>query len=264
MIFGLEKVERLCTLRMKCLIIASAVSKSAITPFAHRADRLDRAGGPAQHQLGVLAHGQDLLDSVLDVIGHDGRLGQDHALALYVDQRVRRPEVNGHVRREHAHEQLSSPNIEIPCPLPQGPRLCQARSMRPYRVRIYAGKRAERASNRRGIAVWERRPGAPFSRWHDAPHAVAGCARRPRAGAAPPPAITRHTGRRFRAMTRRAGTLRTRAAHDMRVKTRSRRVGHEDPCQSPCRRRRRRRHLDRLSPRRKRAGTMSCCWSATS
>ncbi len=32
MILGLEKVERLCTLRMKCLIIASAVSKSAITP----------------------------------------------------------------------------------------------------------------------------------------------------------------------------------------------------------------------------------------
>ena len=32
MIFGLEKVDRLCTLRMKCLIISSATSKSAITP----------------------------------------------------------------------------------------------------------------------------------------------------------------------------------------------------------------------------------------
>ena len=32
MIFGFEKVVRLCTLRMKCLIISSATSKSAITP----------------------------------------------------------------------------------------------------------------------------------------------------------------------------------------------------------------------------------------
>ncbi len=32
MILGLVKVERLWTLRMKCLIISSAVSKSAITP----------------------------------------------------------------------------------------------------------------------------------------------------------------------------------------------------------------------------------------
>ncbi len=32
MIFGFEKVVRLWTLRMKCLIISSATSKSAITP----------------------------------------------------------------------------------------------------------------------------------------------------------------------------------------------------------------------------------------
>ena len=32
MIRGLAKLRRLCTLRMKCLIISSATSKSAITP----------------------------------------------------------------------------------------------------------------------------------------------------------------------------------------------------------------------------------------
>jgi hypothetical protein len=32
MILGFEKVVRRCTLRMKCLIISSATSKSAITP----------------------------------------------------------------------------------------------------------------------------------------------------------------------------------------------------------------------------------------
>jgi hypothetical protein len=32
MICGLAKLRRLCTLRMKCLIISSATSKSAMTP----------------------------------------------------------------------------------------------------------------------------------------------------------------------------------------------------------------------------------------
>ena len=42
--------------------------------FAHRADRLDRAGCAAEHQLGIFADGENLLDAVLDVIGHNGRL----------------------------------------------------------------------------------------------------------------------------------------------------------------------------------------------
>jgi hypothetical protein len=68
--------------------------------FAHRADRLDRTGGPAEHQLGVLTHGQHFLDPVLDVVGDHRRLVQNHAPALHVDQRVRGPEVDRHVRRE--------------------------------------------------------------------------------------------------------------------------------------------------------------------
>jgi hypothetical protein len=40
--------------------------------FPHGADRLDAARGTAKHQLGVLAHGQNLLYAVLDMIGDDG------------------------------------------------------------------------------------------------------------------------------------------------------------------------------------------------
>ena len=65
---------------------------------AHRADRLDRAGRPAQHQLGVLADGQNLLAPVLDTVGHDRGFVQNDALALDVNQSVRGPQINGHVR----------------------------------------------------------------------------------------------------------------------------------------------------------------------
>ncbi len=41
-----------------------------------------------EHQLGVLADGQHLLDPVLDVIGHHRWLGQDHSTPLDVDQCV--------------------------------------------------------------------------------------------------------------------------------------------------------------------------------
>jgi len=68
--------------------------------FAHRADRLDRTGSPAQHQLGILAHCQNLFLAVLDVIGHDRRFVEDYPLALHIDERVRRPKVNCHVRRK--------------------------------------------------------------------------------------------------------------------------------------------------------------------
>jgi hypothetical protein len=50
-------------------------------PVAHGADGLDRAGRPAQHQLGVLAEGQRLLQAVLDLVGDDRRLVQHDALA---------------------------------------------------------------------------------------------------------------------------------------------------------------------------------------
>ena len=76
--------------------------------FAHRADRLDAAGRPAQHQLGVFAHGEHLFDTVLDVIGDNRRFGQDDALAFYVYQSVSRSEINGHIRRKQT-TQISKP-----------------------------------------------------------------------------------------------------------------------------------------------------------
>ena len=54
---GFTKPLRLWTLRMKCLIISSATSKSADHPVAHGADRLHVARRAAEHLLGLGAHG---------------------------------------------------------------------------------------------------------------------------------------------------------------------------------------------------------------
>ncbi len=70
-----------------------------------RADRLDRAGRAAEHQLGILAHRKHLLATVLNVIGHDRRLVEDHPPAFDIDKRVRRPEIDRHVRREQTAEE---------------------------------------------------------------------------------------------------------------------------------------------------------------
>ena len=66
--------------------------------FAHGADRLDRAGGPAQHQLGVLTDGEHLLHAILDMIGDHGGFGEHDALALHVDQCIRGPQIDCHIR----------------------------------------------------------------------------------------------------------------------------------------------------------------------
>ncbi len=68
--------------------------------FAHRPDRLDRAGGAAEHQLGILAHREHLLLAVLDMIGHDRGFVQHDALAPHIDERVRGSEVDRHVLRK--------------------------------------------------------------------------------------------------------------------------------------------------------------------
>ena len=73
-------------------------------PVAHRPDRLDGAGGAAEHQLGIFAHCQHLLFAVLDVVGHHGGFVQHDPLAAHVHKRVRRAEVDGHVGREEAVE----------------------------------------------------------------------------------------------------------------------------------------------------------------
>ena len=65
---------------------------------AHRPDCLDRSRGPAQHQLGILTHGKHFLFAILELIGHDRWLIQDDALALHIDKRVCRAQINGHIR----------------------------------------------------------------------------------------------------------------------------------------------------------------------
>ena len=69
---------------------------------AHRADRLDRTGRPAQHQLSVFTKSQRLLHTVFDLIGHHGGLVQDHAFAFHIDKRVCRAEVDCHIGGEKA------------------------------------------------------------------------------------------------------------------------------------------------------------------
>ena len=71
---------------------------------AHGADGFHVQRRLAEHLLGLVADGVDDLASALVHIGHNGRLIELYALSLYVDERVRRPEVNGHICREHAEK----------------------------------------------------------------------------------------------------------------------------------------------------------------
>ena len=81
MILGFEKVVPLVHLADEMLDHLFGHVEVGDDAVAHRADRLDAARRAAQHQLGILAHGQNLLLAVLDVIGHDRGLVQHDALA---------------------------------------------------------------------------------------------------------------------------------------------------------------------------------------
>ena len=70
----------------------------------HRADGLDRARRPAKHELCVFADGQHFLDPVLYMVGDDRRLRQNDPTSFDIDQRVRRAEVNRHIRRKQSTE----------------------------------------------------------------------------------------------------------------------------------------------------------------
>ena len=115
MMRGRTRVLRLWALRMKWrehLLGDLEVGDDAVL---HGTDGHDVAGGAAQHLLGVLAHRLDLSRDLVD--GHDGRLGDDDALALRVDEGVGGTEVDGEVVREKAqveegtkvHESVMSP-----------------------------------------------------------------------------------------------------------------------------------------------------------
>jgi len=66
---------------MKCLIISSATSKSAITPSEGGGWR-DVAGGAAEHELGLIADGKHLLLALNFSDGDDRRFVQDDASPL--------------------------------------------------------------------------------------------------------------------------------------------------------------------------------------
>ena len=72
--------------------------------IAKRADRLDRAGGLAHHQLGVVAHRDDALDAVDRLDRDDRRFVEDDAATADVDDGVRRPEIDRHIVRHEFEE----------------------------------------------------------------------------------------------------------------------------------------------------------------
>jgi len=68
----------------------------------HGADGHDVARGLAEHGAGFLAHGQNpVLGPQIGADRHHGGLVEDDALALYVDQRVRRPEIDRQIVGEN-------------------------------------------------------------------------------------------------------------------------------------------------------------------
>jgi hypothetical protein len=77
-------------------------------PVLHRLDRHDVARRPAEHLLGVLAHGFDASVDLVD--SDDRRLVDDDAFAARVDARVGRAEVDreiaGEQRQERAERHL--------------------------------------------------------------------------------------------------------------------------------------------------------------
>src|SRR5206468_4061894 len=69
---------------------------------SHRANSLDIAGRSPQHHLRVIADGADVLFSAFCEGRNDGRLVEDDAAALDIDQRVSRPQIDGHVAGQYA------------------------------------------------------------------------------------------------------------------------------------------------------------------
>ena len=95
---------------------------------AHGTDRLDIAGRPAQHHLGVVADRANMLFATPRHGGDDGGLVQDDSPPLHVDQRICGPEVDGHIARQYAEKiaEHAFPALPfqrgacIPCPAGDG------------------------------------------------------------------------------------------------------------------------------------------------
>ena len=69
-----------------------------------RADGADRAGGAAQHALGLATHGVDFAGALVD--GHHGRLGEHDAAAADIHQGVGGTQVDGDVARAEACKEV--------------------------------------------------------------------------------------------------------------------------------------------------------------
>ena len=101
---GLAKPRRGCTRRMKCLIISSATSKSAITPSRNGRIASMLPGVRPTICLASSPTARTWRRPRLVAMRHHRRLVQDDARALDVDQRVGGAEIDRHVRGEQAEQ----------------------------------------------------------------------------------------------------------------------------------------------------------------
>jgi len=109
-IMGLAMSADYGTLRMKCLIISSATSKSAMTPSRSGGSPSILPGVTPQHHLGVVADGTNsFLAHGCDVATHEG-LFKHNAAGLYMTSVFAVPRSSGHVARKRAEK---TPNILI-------------------------------------------------------------------------------------------------------------------------------------------------------
>ena len=66
---------------------------------AHRADGFDVARRTTKHHLGLIANSENLLLAALIDNGDHGRFVEHNAPRLHIDQRIRCPQVDGHIGR---------------------------------------------------------------------------------------------------------------------------------------------------------------------
>ncbi len=92
------------TLRMKWRSICSVTSKSAMTPSLSGRMALIEPGVRPEHALGLGADRVDFAGAMVD--GDDGRLGEHDAAAADVHEGVGGAQVDGHVARAEAREEV--------------------------------------------------------------------------------------------------------------------------------------------------------------
>ena len=90
------------------------ISKSAMTPSRSGRTAWMLPGRAAEHLLGLAADGEDLVAAARVALdGDDGGLAGDDALALHVDEGVRRPEIDREIVREQAVEPVEDHRVVL-------------------------------------------------------------------------------------------------------------------------------------------------------